>query len=67
MKEKNGHGTLSDTAEVWLNSGYAPFSHPVIWINENIWLFDVLPERILHGKVQYKAGATTCSTGQDDK
>lgn len=40
---------------------------PGIWISENTWLFDVLPERILCGKVYYKAGAIACSTGQDDK
>ena len=53
------------TAEVGLKTVYIP-STPMRR-NENTWLFDVLPERTLCGKVQYKAGATTCSTGQDNK
>lgn len=52
--------------KIWLNSVYSSFL-PGIWINENTLLFDVLPEKILGGKVQYKAGAATCSTGQGDK
>ena len=61
------HGLhLIGIAKIWLNSAYTSFL-PGIWINENTWLFDVLPEKILGGKVQHKAGAATCSIGQSNK
>ena len=55
------------TAEVGLKTVHVPSTPLAFGRNENTSLFDVLPERILCGKVQYKAGATTCSTRQNDK